>query len=73
VNPKLKLAVQAGSLVTILTLAPLAFSPGKGVHVTKACAQNGTCCFELNATCVVGTYSQLNAYYKTEGSCQHQL
>lgn len=69
-NRRVKRAMQVLSPVLLLVAAPLAFSPETGVRENEACAQNGTCCREIGATCVIGHYVQEHAFYRSEGSCR---
>ena len=56
--------------VAVLALAPVAFTPERGVVENQACAQSGTCCPEPGSTCVIGDFSRADAYYKPSGSCK---
>lgn len=49
---------------------PVAFTPERGVVGNQACAQSGTCCPEPGSTCVIGTFSKADAYFKESGSCK---
>jgi hypothetical protein len=61
--------VGIGSFATVLSLAPLAFSPGRGIEEQQACAQSGTCCPEPGSICVIGTNFARDYYFKPSGRC----
>lgn len=56
----------------LATAAPVSFS-GKGLDVSRAECQDGTCCPEPKSTCIVGTYQRADKYYKSSGSCTEIL
>jgi hypothetical protein len=54
-------AILAGSVP--VTTGPRGFQPA------VAACQDGTCCPEMESTCVVGSVQRPNKYYKSSGSC----
>lgn len=59
-------------LAIVLATAPVQVTPDGGIAEQQACAQSGTCCPEPESTCVIGSFSRADAYYKAEGSCRNQ-
>jgi hypothetical protein len=60
------------SVVTVSAAAPVTYSPDRGLHEATAECQDGTCCPEVGATCVVGEYQRADKFYKPSGSCLKQ-
>lgn len=58
----------AGTL--LLAVLPLGYTPGRGITTSRGSCQNGTCCPESGAICVVGDNQVKNYYYKDSGACK---
>ena len=56
--------------ILLMAALPLGYTPGRGITTTRGNCQNGTCCPELGAICVVGDIQVKNYYYKDSGSCK---
>jgi hypothetical protein len=54
----------------VLTASAPITADANGLRVQEAACQDGTCCPEEKATCVVGTHAEAGYYYKAKGSCQ---
>ena len=60
-------ALFSGAFVT--ASAPVTVSVERGIQAQVAECQDGTCCVEDKATCVVGPYQVGGYYYKKGGPC----
>lgn len=60
-------ALVSGAFVT--ASAPVTVSVQEGVKAQAAACQNGTCCPEDKATCVIGDHQVGGYYHKASGSC----
>ena len=49
---------------------PLGYTPRQGIATSAAYCQDGSCCPEDGAFCVVGDIQVKNYYYKASGSCK---
>jgi len=58
-----------GAILLVATL-PLGYAPRRGLVTVKAYCQDGTCCPEDGAFCVVGDNQVKNYYFKASGSCK---
>jgi len=71
IPPTVHWVVRVIALTAILSAAPLALSAKSGLKMSRACAQSGSCCSTINATCVIGNYVEHGAEYSS-GKCHPQ-
>jgi hypothetical protein len=62
-------ALRVGALAAVLSAAPLAYSPERGLAVQTACGQNevasgGTCCSADTSVCIIDGVRVNTAYAK---------
>jgi hypothetical protein len=60
-------ALVSGAFVA--AAAPVTVSVERGIQAQVAECQDGTCCVEDKATCVVGSHQVGGYYYKKSGPC----
>lgn len=68
-HENLKRAVRALAIGATLAMAPVAYSPDRGLHENTATCQNGTCCGERESICGLNGTNFQHYYYKAEGPC----
>lgn len=69
----MRLRIAVLPLAVVALTLPVKYSPTDGVTLARACGQEvpttGTCCPQLRATCVIGSYVGARQYYLREGPC----
>jgi hypothetical protein len=65
----LKRAARVLAIGTTLAMAPVAYSPDRGLHENTATCQGGTCCPEPYSICGLNGVNFQGYYYKSEGRC----
>jgi len=72
VAPSLSIVIRRSALATAIgaVVLPLGYTPREGLSTSAAYCQNGTCCPEDGAFCIVGDIQVKNYYYKSSGTCK---